>query len=216
LVVDDRWENRAVLLNLLEPLGFRVIEAQHGQQGLDYLLAEQPDLVITDLSMPVMDGFEFLKQVRRSETLKQSKVIVSSASVAQLDQQMAIENGGDDFLPKPVDVQTLFQLLSKHLGIEWIYESQGEDSDPAPLPAAEWVVPPRETLTRFLTLAQQANLKILREQLEQLVQTDPKYTPFVEPLLQLAKQFQAEEIEDLLQQHLVSLDSVDEGVVYAG
>lgn len=216
LVVDDRWENRSVLLNLLQPLGFRMIEAQHGQEGLDFLQTERPDLVITDLSMPVMDGFEFLKQVRKSETLKQTKVIVSSASVAQLDQRMAIENGGDDFLPKPVDVQMLFQLLSKHLGIEWVYESQSETAETEISPVAEWVIPPRETLTKLLTLAQQANLKSLREQLEQLAQSEQQYTPFVEPLLQLAKQFQAEEIEDLLKQHLVNLERVGEDVVYAG
>ena len=61
LVVDERWENRAVLMNLLEPLGFTILEAEHGQEGLDMLHIHTPDLVITDLAMPVMDGFEFLQ-----------------------------------------------------------------------------------------------------------------------------------------------------------
>ncbi|WP_008310499.1 hybrid sensor histidine kinase/response regulator [Leptolyngbya sp. PCC 6406] len=216
LVVDDRWENRAVLQNLLEPLGFRVIEAQQGQEGLDCLQSEHPDLVVTDLSMPVMDGFEFLNQVRGSETLKQTKVIVSSASVAQLDQQMAINSGGDDFLAKPVDVQELFQLLSKHLSIEWIYEPQSKASELVISPSQAWVDPPRETLATLLKLAQQANLKTLREQLENLVQADQMYTPFAEPLLQLAKRFQAEEIEDLLQQNLDKLDNANGGTTHAG
>ncbi len=80
LVVDDRWENRSVLLNLLEPLGFRVIEAEHGQAGLERIQQYCPDLVITDLSMPVMDGFEMLKQIRNHEAWRSLKVIVSSAS----------------------------------------------------------------------------------------------------------------------------------------
>ena len=67
LVIDDRWENRAVLQNLLEPLGFNVLEAENGQTGLEKLLTNCPDLVIMDLIMPVMDGFEFLQKVRTIE-----------------------------------------------------------------------------------------------------------------------------------------------------
>jgi CheY-like chemotaxis protein len=59
LVVDDRWENRSVIVNLLAPLGFVVIEAIDGQDGLDKMRAQLPDLVITDLSMPIMNGFKF-------------------------------------------------------------------------------------------------------------------------------------------------------------
>ncbi len=75
------------------------------------------------------------------------------------------------------------------------------------------VAPSYKTLEALLALAQQAKLKKLCEQLEQLVHTDQRYVPFVEPLLQFAKQFQIEEIEDLLQHYL---GNVDEGVVHAG
>ncbi|HEY9654562.1 MAG TPA: ATP-binding protein, partial [Crinalium sp.] len=104
LVVDDRWENRAVLVNLLEPLGFQLTEAENGQIGLEKIRQSQPDLVITDLAMPVMNGFELLKQVRGAKDLQHQKIIVSSASVAQADQQMSLDVGGDDFLAKPGEV----------------------------------------------------------------------------------------------------------------
>jgi signal transduction histidine kinase/CheY-like chemotaxis protein len=122
LIVDDRWENRAVIVNLLEPLGFIVTEAENGQQGLDKMREHLPDLVITDLAMPVMDGFQMLKQLRHDENLQQLKVIVSSASVAQADQQMSTEAGGDDFLAKPVNAQELFNTVAKHLQLTWNYE----------------------------------------------------------------------------------------------
>ena len=61
LVLDDSWENRSVLVNLLEPLGFEVIEAENGQRGLAIAESIQPHLVITDLAMPVMDGLAFIK-----------------------------------------------------------------------------------------------------------------------------------------------------------
>ncbi|MBW4515862.1 MAG: response regulator [Timaviella obliquedivisa GSE-PSE-MK23-08B] len=122
LVVDDRWENRAVLVNLLEPIGFQLTEAENGQVGLEKIRQSQPDLVITDLAMPVMNGFELLKQVRGAHDLQHQKIIVSSASVAQADQQMSLDVGGDDFLAKPVEVSELFKLLATHLNLEWTYE----------------------------------------------------------------------------------------------
>ncbi|MGR3280256.1 ATP-binding response regulator, partial [Acaryochloris marina NIES-2412] len=126
LVVDDLWENRAVLINLLEPLGFNVIEAEHGQQGLEQLYSLHPDLVITDLAMPIMDGFEFLGHIRRDDVIKSPKVIVSSASVSHADQQMALEQGGDSFLAKPVEARLLFEMITEHLEIEWLYEEEDD------------------------------------------------------------------------------------------
>jgi signal transduction histidine kinase/DNA-binding NarL/FixJ family response regulator len=206
LVIDDRWENRAVLQNLLEPIGFNLIVAEDSQAGLEQLRAQKPDLVITDLLMPTLDGYEFLRQVRTDEHLQQTKVIVSSASVSQTDQQLAIERGGDDFLPKPVDVAFLFQLISTHLNLEWLYETSpdpihrsnnGSKSEDKPV-----VLPSRQILEPLLASAQYGNIKALRQQLEALVHRDENYRDFVEPLLQLAKQFAAEEIETILQKYL--------------
>ncbi|MGB3300642.1 MAG: ATP-binding protein, partial [Phormidesmis sp.] len=126
LVVDDRWENRAVLQNMLEPLGFIIAEAEDGQQGLEKLHTLSPDLVITDLAMPVMDGFEFLKQIRSHEDLNHHQVIISSASVSQADQQAALNSGGNCFLAKPVDGQELLSILSELLNLKWVYEVAGE------------------------------------------------------------------------------------------
>ena len=200
LVVDDRWENRAVLVNLLTPLGFQVIEAENGQAGLEKLHSIQPNLVITDLLMPVMDGFEFLRKIRSHADFQHLTIIVSSASVSEADQRMALETGGNDFLTKPVDADTLFQLLAVHLNLKWVYDVATEDAPQSETQTT--ILPPAETLTTWFTLAQHALLKDLRIQVEQLVKADPDYTPFAEPILQLAKQFRAEEIEALLGKYL--------------
>ena len=196
MMVDDRWENRSVLLNLLEPIGFSLIEAENGQVGLEKLKAHSPDLIITDLAMPVMDGFEFLKQIRQSDDLKHSKVIVSSASVSQLDQQIALSHGGDDFLTKPVDAVELFQSLAHHLDLVWIYEPLAETS--AAVTSAEVVVPSKAILEGLLELALRDNISTLQSQLEALVAKDSKYHSFAAPLIKLAQQFRTEEIEDKL------------------
>ncbi|MEH2142859.1 MASE1 domain-containing protein [Nostoc sp.] len=199
LVVDDRWENRAVLVNLLEPLGFTFTEAENGQEALEKM-RHQPDLVITDLAMPVMDGFEMLKQVRSTADLQHLKILVSSASVAQIDQQMALDAGGNDFLAKPVEASELFRLLEHHLKLKWKYETTPTQDR---LHTSNKILFPSKTeLEKLMVLAQQANLKRLREQIENLVQTDSHLIAFATPILQLIKQFKAEEIEDLLKQYL--------------
>ncbi|MEG3844885.1 ATP-binding protein, partial [Microcoleus sp. herbarium14] len=121
LVVDDRWENRAVLVNLLEPIGFEMIESADGKEGFDRALATAPDLILTDLAMPVMDGFEFLREIRADPQLRDAIVLVSSASVFEIDRQKSLDAGGNDFLPKPVQADLLLGLLKKYLQLEWVY-----------------------------------------------------------------------------------------------
>lgn len=200
LVVDDHWENRAILLNLLEPLGFIITEAEDGQAGLDQLQQHRPDLVITDLAMPVMDGFDLLRQIRENEQLRSLKVIVSSASVAQIDQQMSIDAGGDDFLIKPVQVNDLFSLLEKHLDLTWKTEDipdQSVDQQPT-----ELTPPPITDLQAWLEFVQEGRLKKLIIAAEQLEQQSHQYQPFTQKIIQLAKQFQSEQLEQFIQQYL--------------
>ncbi|MDJ0705304.1 MAG: ATP-binding protein, partial [Leptolyngbyaceae cyanobacterium MO_188.B28] len=169
LVVDDRWENRSVLVNLLEPLGFKVIEAQNGQEGLETLRRKQPDLVITDIAMPVMDGFELIQHIRKIDELKYLYVLVSSASVSQADQQKAIAQGGDHFLSKPVNAEALFQILSECLNLAWQYETPAKPEGSSESTPLEIVAPPAQTLKALLEAAQQGRFMALREQLETLV-----------------------------------------------
>ena len=202
LVVDDRWENRAVLSNLLQPLGFTILEAENGQEGLEILQNQAPHLVITDLAIPVMDGFTFLNKIRNTGELKNTKVIVSSASVSQLDQQMAFSHGGDDFLPKPVEITALLNLLAEHLSMEWTYKLSPQTLEQEEPSSIEIVVPPRPILEELLALAERNQVKGLRSHLQNLKASNSAYTAFAESLLELAKQFQTEEIEEQLQQYL--------------
>ncbi|BDM78925.1 PAS domain S-box protein [Acaryochloris marina] len=205
LVVDDRWENRAVIENLLAQLEFEIVEATNGEEGLEKLQVCQPDAVILDLAMPVMDGFEFLQHLRHDAAFTSFKgipVIVSSASVGPTDQQLAVEQGGDTFLTKPVDAQALFRVLAEQLNLAWVYEDQSGELETQVISKSQMVMPASHILKTLLTFAQMDNVGDLREHLEHLVETDIQYLPFAEPLLKLAKQYRTEEIETLLQEYL--------------
>jgi signal transduction histidine kinase/FixJ family two-component response regulator len=202
LIVDDRWENRAVIVNLLSPLGFAIAEAENGQNGLNKMRENLPDLVITDLSMPVMDGLEMLKQLRSDSNLQQLPVIVSSASVTELDRQMSKAAGSNDFLAKPIQAQELFDAIAKCLQLSWNYEETTANIAPESSSTLELIPPDPKDLKILLELAQEGQLKKLGEVAQQIGQNNDIYQPFVHKIIELVKQFQSEKIEELIEQYL--------------
>ncbi len=213
LVIDDRWENRVVFTNLLEPLGFNVLEAENGKVGLDKLQSYTVDLVILDLAMPVMDGFDVLRFIRHSEVFVDVKVIVSSASVSHKDAQTAIDAGGHAFLAKPINSNDLFKYVSDLLELQWTYETllDGKhDASASELNARKTeycVVPPEDDLRLLLELASSGIVLSLRQQLEQMAAHESQYIEFARPLLKLAQQFKVEEIEGILEEYLSLADA---------
>ena len=203
LVVDDRWENRAVLVNLLEPIGFEMIEAADGKEGLDRALATAPDLILTDLAMPVMDGFEFLRQIRADPQLRDAIVLVSSASVFELDRQKSLDAGGNDFLPKPVQADLLLGLLKKYLQLEWVYGETvdaGEKAQQAMI--SKMQLPAIEILQLLNEQAEAGDLDAVIEIAEEIQTANPQHAIFAKKILVLAEGFQVKELRALIQEHL--------------
>ena len=204
LVVDDAFENRSVLVNLLQPIGFEVAEACNGQEGLQKASEFHPDLIVTDLSMPIMDGFEMMHHLRQTP-LKDIPIIVSSASVFEIDKQKSLEAGGDDFLPKPVQVEELLEKLQKLLCLEWVYEQKEElgtlrhDGSPGAI-----APPPPEELARLYDLAKRGRVKAIEEQAEKIAQLDDKFAAFAHEIRTLAQGFQSKKIQDFIKQYLDS------------
>lgn len=198
LVVDDKWENRSVIANLLGPIGFEVAEASDGEEGWQKVLEFQPDLVLTDLLMPELDGFGLIKCIRESEAFKDIMIIVSSASVFESDRHRSLEMGGNDFLPKPVQATELFQKLRQHLHLEWVYEEQKTVSQPE-RDNTTLIAPPTAEIETLYELVMKGNFKGIIKQAALLEQMDQKYIPLAKKLHQLAKEFQDQEILALIQ-----------------
>ncbi|MCC5635341.1 response regulator [Nostoc sp. CHAB 5844] len=214
LVVDDKWENRSVIVNLLEPLSFTVVEAENGEDGLNKVTQFKPDLIITDLLMPVMDGYAFLQQIRQSEVFKSIPMIVSSASVSTMDQQQSLDAGGDAFLTKPVEAEELFKLLQKYLQITWKYKSLEipnaesfvqQNHSNAKTTTIDIILPTLEDLAELLSLAQQGRLKKLVAAAQNLEQKNQQYAAFVQHIVQLTKDFQIESVENFIQESINKL-----------
>ena len=211
LVVDDRWENRSVIMNLLEPLGFDLVEAENGQIGLEKTFEFQPDLIVADLVMPVMDGFEMMRQIRNSPTIQDTIILASSASVFNFDRQHSREAGGNDFLPKPVRSEELLEKLQENLSLHWIYEfrddprvntSMGASALSDPDEADEMIIPSAEELSSLYDAAQIGHIERIKQDATRLKQFDKKYTVFALRVLELAEEFEYEAVVELIQPYM--------------
>ena len=107
LVVDDLPENREILTGLLEPEGYIVITAKDGQDALERALADPPDLILMDVSMPRMTGFEACRRLKADERTHLVPLVLVTGLVAREDRIQGIAAGCDDFLTKPVDSEQL-------------------------------------------------------------------------------------------------------------
>jgi two-component system, cell cycle response regulator DivK len=111
LLVDDEPDNLEVVAESLEFYGITVRTAENGQAGLDVLKEFVPDLILLDLSMPVMDGWQTLRNLKKEISTRNIPVLALSAHAILGDKERALEVGFDGYMTKPVNVPTLIQDL---------------------------------------------------------------------------------------------------------
>lgn len=113
LVIEDSLTMQRILSFVLEKEGYEVEIANNGEEGLEKARALQPDLIFTDLMMPVMDGFEVCRKIRSDEKLKDSMIIILTGRGQDSDIEKGLQAGGDDYLMKPFDPPKVVQLVKK-------------------------------------------------------------------------------------------------------
>ncbi len=205
LVVDDKPENRAVLVDMLAPLGFEISEAVDGQDGMAQAVAFEPDLILMDLVMPVMDGFESTRQIRQLPKLKGTVIIAVSASAFSEDRQKSAEADCEAFITKPFRLETLLQHIQTHLGLTWIYDEQGEGEETKGEEgklSTPFVLPPQEEIAKLFKLAIRGKNSEIKTEITQLEKLDDKYRPFVAEIRQLAKEVKLNQIRKLLKAYM--------------
>jgi len=202
LVADDQPTNRLVLLKMLEPLGFEVALAENGKIAVELANSWKPDLILMDLLMPVMNGFDAVKQIRQFQETGSVPMIAVSASAFDMDQTQSRKAGCNGFLPKPVDADKLLAFLKEYLHLKWIYDKPEDSPETPEQPesAAELVLPPREDLEKLSELAMLGRLPDIADYATKLESDDARYAAFAVRLRELAFAFEDAQITELLTQ----------------
>jgi len=115
LIVEDNEMNRDMLSRRLERKGFTIVMAVDGQQGVDMARSEKPDLVLMDMSLPVMDGWAATRTIKDDAELRTIPVIALTAHAMAGDREKAMAAGCDDYDTKPIELPRLLEKIGKFL-----------------------------------------------------------------------------------------------------
>jgi CheY-like chemotaxis protein len=189
LIADDEQTNRTLLVKLLTELGFDTEQAGNGAEALKAVAQRRPDIVITDLAMPVMDGLAVARALRRDPATRALPVLAVSASASDYTREEAINAGCSEFLPKPIRSLELLDRLGRLLGLEWL-ETTGPASAAADRPTADSnAAIDAAHAADLYDLAMKGEVKELISRAEAAMEADPDGAPVYEELRRLARNF---------------------------
>ena len=115
LVVEDQEDNRQILRDLLGSAGFRMIEAHDGEQALTVARSERPNLILMDIQLPILDGYEATRSIKRDPELKHIPVIAVTSYALSGDEERAREAGCDGYVAKPYSTRHLLAKIGQFL-----------------------------------------------------------------------------------------------------
>jgi len=203
LVVEDVAENRCLLTQLLIPIGFEIGTANNGREAVEMWEKWHPDLILMDMLMPIMDGYEATRRIK-SKHGGQETVIIALTANAFSDAKIAtLDAGCDDYLPKPYREQILFEKISQHLGVRYCY--RGENNALYHQKGAKFSLTP-ESLQfmsqNWITEVHQAAREMDEDRIGQLIQQIPVGNePLVESLIHLVDNFRLDLLLNLTKPH---------------
>jgi PAS domain S-box-containing protein len=203
LVVDDKEYNRSLLIDLLTPFGFDLIEAENGLDAINLVKSKHPDLVFMDLRMPVMNGYEAVQEIRKSEDIENTIVIALSASVFDQDLQKSILIGCNDFLRKPIMIHDLLSMIGTYLKLIWIYEDNNKSEiNNSQISEEKSIDLPLDEMQYLYELAKMGDMRKIELWAQRMAEKDKKYTPFTNIIRELAKNYKTKTILNLVKQSL--------------
>ena len=203
LVVDNEEVDRELIINILVPLGFEVAEAATGQECLAQFKTFNPDVILMDLAMPIMDGWEAAYQIRN---MHHSDVPIAIVSANAFDRNLdnAAKIPAEDFIVKPVNVQDLLDWLGRKLNIEWVNEPD-QLLDLTHLATQtdaliKLVLPPQHHLDMLIKHIQTGYIKGIQLELNNIEQINPQYLPFVDKMRHYANNFEVDAMKQFIEE----------------
>ncbi|WP_392531557.1 ATP-binding protein [Nostoc sp. C117] len=205
LAVDDKLINRQLLIKLLEPLGFEIKEASNGKEAIAIWDEWEPHLILMDMRMPVMDGYEATKYIKSTTKGNATAVIALTASVLEEEKAIVLSAGCDDFMRKPFAEHTIFDTLTKHLGVKYILAeennySNSEYTEENSLTSNHLICMSQEWINQFHEAALEANTNLVIELIREIPKTE---TFLIKSVTKLVRTFEFEQLVDLVEPLIV-------------
>lgn len=201
LLVDDQSEQRRIVCQMLAPLGFSFREAGSGPEALQLLAIDEVDLIIMDVAMPAMDGFE-TSRLLRANRLSTAPILILSANAFAGDRDKGREAGCDDYLAKPIHFPLLLEKLATLLDVQWCSNPSLAADEAAPMDEEAMALStaslPGELLDRLQQHLGMGYLQGFVNCLEEAQASDPELAKSIKPLLDLARRFRLRELENVL------------------
>ncbi len=198
LIVDDRPDNRQLLIKLLASFDFELKEARNGAEAIEIWSSFEPDLIFMDMWMPVMDGHEATKRIKATVKGQATAIIAVSAANAEEMGTVTVSNDSDDFIHKPFRDTEIFATLHKHLGVRYIYDESESVPEPtqieAPTPETLAALP-ADWLASLEKATIECDLELILIQIEQIRDRDRSLGS---ALAALANEFQFNQILALI------------------
>jgi signal transduction histidine kinase len=199
-IAEDVAENRKMLIQLLEPLGFKIKEAENGQDAIALWRSWQPHLIFMDMRMPITDGYQATQYIKAAAGETPPIIIALTASAFEEDRQAILAAGCDDVLLKPLQESMLWQKLERHLGVRYLY---ADEPAPPVIPelskelAAQAL---KQMSPEWLAELHRASLEInyakIRSEIAQLRET---HTALAQTLITLVDDYRLDTLVELIQ-----------------
>ncbi len=197
LIVEDQRDNQILLTKLMECVGFKTKLAQNGEQGVQLFQSWKPDFIWMDWRMPVMDGMEATRRIRELPNGKEVKIVAVTASAFAEERKEILAAGMDDYMRKPYSAAEIYNCLSKHLGVKYLYEGVSETQEQDVTLAPEMLTNLPEALRHDLVEALESLNSARIEAIIQQVATHDK--TLQKPLSHLAENYDYPAILQALQ-----------------
>ncbi len=115
LVVDDNQDSRELVVKILKKVGYQMIEAVDGEEALEKAIAENPDLILMDISIPKIDGYEVTRRLKSQVKFKDTPVIALTAHAMKGDKEKAFDAGCDGYISKPINIHEFPEQIKSYL-----------------------------------------------------------------------------------------------------
>jgi CheY-like chemotaxis protein len=205
LVVDDNEEQRDLVHELLTPLGFNMLTAASGRECLQLAERHKPNLILLDIAMPEMDGWQVAQRFRR-QSRERTAILMLSANAMDPHHKLEAERLYDDALMKPIDLRQLLKKIHALLNIEWIHESEPA----APLPeallasTASSVAPGGGDIDELISLGQIGHVRGILDKLGEIEARLPDCRDFVARMRAMVGTFE-------LKRYAAALEKIRDG-----